>query len=263
MVLTVATNDTALEHAAHVGLLYEPFCAPISEAMNVGEGEHVLDMWSRAGDLLRHLAKARPKPGSLTGLDPDAPFVFLAEERYGDIGVSWRCGTPWNHPFREGSFDVLVNAFGLHENADDDLAKIRFTLKRGGRVVLATWRTGLPGDPRRVIAEILDRHLGAEVSGPYIAQFGFGSPSFLKRLANAAGFTEIGAATRRTTAEFQSIEVLLSAELTAINRQDHLSEGQRVAIAAEARNRLRSRIKSGGRVAIPLEAVIVRGRRMD
>ncbi len=110
------------------------------DAVGVQEGSRfsVLDVATGAG----YVAGVAAKRGAeIIGLDFSAAQVQLARQRYPH--VRFERGDAEALPFADGTFDAVVNAFGMCHlpHPDRALAETFRVLKRGGRVAFTVWDT--------------------------------------------------------------------------------------------------------------------------
>ena len=103
-------------------------------------GETALDVACGTGNAALRAAAAG---ASVTALDLTPELLMAGRELARDAGVAirWVEGDAENLPFDEGSFDVVVSAFGCmfapdHERAAAELVRV---LKPGGRLAICAW----------------------------------------------------------------------------------------------------------------------------
>ncbi|MET0387136.1 MAG: class I SAM-dependent methyltransferase [Polyangiales bacterium] len=113
------------------------------ERLSPRAGENVLDLATGTGWASRSVAQRFPGV-SLTGADIAEHMLAYAKERAAQqqLAIDYRHADAEQLPFADASFDAVVSTFGVMfvgkpEAAAAELGRV---IKRGGRVVLATWR---------------------------------------------------------------------------------------------------------------------------
>jgi SAM-dependent methyltransferase len=113
------------------------------ERLQPQSGEHVLDLATGTGWGSRVIAQRFPGV-SVTGVDIADHMLAYAKERAAlqKLSIDYRHADAEQLPFADGSFDAVVSTFGVMfvgkpEAAAAELGRV---VKRGGRVVLSTWR---------------------------------------------------------------------------------------------------------------------------
>ena len=113
------------------------------ERLRPKAGERVLDLATGTGWGSRIVAQRFPGV-SVTGADIADQMLGYARERAAQLSlpIEYRHADAEQLPFEDASFDAVVSTFGVMfvgkpEAAAAELARV---VKRGGRVVLATWR---------------------------------------------------------------------------------------------------------------------------
>jgi SAM-dependent methyltransferase len=113
------------------------------ERLRPQAGEHVLDLATGTGWGSRVVAERFPGV-AVTGVDIAEQMLIYAKERAAlqNLAIDYRHADAEQLPFDAGSFDAVISTFGVMfvgkpEAAAAELGRV---IKRGGRVVLATWR---------------------------------------------------------------------------------------------------------------------------
>jgi SAM-dependent methyltransferase len=134
---------TAAEYDRHLSLVTTQSVEALLDDAHLGSGHKILDIASGAGYVAAAAARRGAEP---VGLDFSATQVRLARERYPDI--RFEQGNAEALPFETGTFDTVVNAFGLCHLPNPDLAlrEAFRVLKPGGRVAFSVWDA-----PERVV----------------------------------------------------------------------------------------------------------------
>lgn len=116
-----------------------PVFLDVMDALDIGEGDHYLDVACGSGMALREAAR---RGSVVAGIDASEPLAAIATERIpgGDVRVGDMSALPWP----DDSFDAVTSFNGIW-NVETALQEIRRVLKPGGRVALSFW-----GEPDRV-----------------------------------------------------------------------------------------------------------------
>jgi SAM-dependent methyltransferase len=124
-------------------------------ALGVQAGDKVLDVACGTGNVTIPAARTGAR---VSGLDLTPAMLARAAERAEGLGVEWVEGDAEDLPFADGSFDVVLSAFGCmfaprHEVVADELARV---LRPGGRLGLCAWTPeGAIGEFFRVVGGYL------------------------------------------------------------------------------------------------------------
>lgn len=112
------------------------------ERLQPGQGERVLDLATGTGWGSRIIAQRFPS-AKLTGADIADTMLDHARSQAAlqKLPIDYRHADAENLPFEAGAFDAVVSTFGVMfvgkpEAAAAELGRV---VKKGGRVVLATW----------------------------------------------------------------------------------------------------------------------------
>ncbi|TQN32126.1 methyltransferase family protein [Haloactinospora alba] len=114
----------------------------VSEALEIGPQELVLEVGHGPGLLLRDLARRTGEP--VTGVDPSPEMVAMARERNADLvregRLRLRTGSACATGAATDSVDLVLsmNTIAMWPRLDDGFAEFLRVLRPGGRVVV-TW----------------------------------------------------------------------------------------------------------------------------
>ncbi len=140
-------------------------------AVNVKEGDRVLDLATGTGDLALLFAQQNVR---VTGLDPSEKMLAIAEQKSGERGyaplVDFLCGDAQELPFDDNSFDGITMAFGIRNVPDraKALREMHRVLKPGARTAileLSEPRSGLLGPLARFHIRKVVPYIGSILSG--------------------------------------------------------------------------------------------------
>jgi len=113
-------------------------------ALELKPGQRVLDFGCGSGEPTLTIAQFVAPRGTVLGLDVSAPMIEIARRRAKLRGIAnarFRRGDIATLKWRGTRFDAVVSRLGLMFVGDvpGTLARLRTTLKPGGRIALAVW----------------------------------------------------------------------------------------------------------------------------
>jgi ubiquinone/menaquinone biosynthesis C-methylase UbiE len=169
-----------------------PVAADLLEAAAIRPGERVLDVACGTGIVTRLARQRVGSEGTVAGLDPNPAMLAAARQAaLPEPPIDWYQAPAEAIPLQDESFDVALCGMGVQFFADKEagLGEIRRVLVGGGRLV-----ANLPGPtppPLEAMAESLAEHIGPDAAGFVHLVFSLHDPDELRRLATAAGFSEV------------------------------------------------------------------------
>jgi SAM-dependent methyltransferase len=215
-------NDPALQAQIDAAKAYEALMVPalfgqwapaVADAAHIQPGERVLDVACGTGVLAREVLSRTGAADLVSGLDPSPGMMEVARQLA--PGVDWREGIAESLPFPDASFDVVVSQFGLMFFSDRSraLREALRVLGPGGRVAIAVWDSleNIPAYADEVA--LLEGLAGAPAADALRAPFLLGDRRELETLFAGAGVDAVEVATRRGTARFPSVRVMVEADL--------------------------------------------------
>jgi SAM-dependent methyltransferase len=186
-------ND-AVNYEDYLGrLLFEPSAQVFLRELVGLPVRSILETSCGSGRLTRHLRQGFGAEVRLTATDISEDMVSLAKKKLGNQDIAFAIADGQALPFAEGSFDLVVNQYGLMFFPDkrkgvDEAYRV---LKPGGHVAFMTWdrTTAIP-----LIKLIVDDHVAPFFAGADIQRFhvpfALNDPAVLNGLLTNAGFKD-------------------------------------------------------------------------
>lgn len=247
--------------ALMVPALFGKWAPYVADAVALHPGSRVLDVACGTGILAREIASRTSSTGAVTGLDPGAGMLAVAEQLA--PGVEWRQGVAESLPFEDDSFDAVVSQFGLMF-FDDRRAALREAVRvlaPEGHLAMAVWDSldHIPAYADEVA--LLERLAGTTAADAVRAPFVLGDRRDLTALFADAGVDTVAVTTHKGKARFPSIRVMVEADLRGWLPVMGvvLAEDEIAAILAEAEHVLRPYMAADGSAAFETSAHLITG----
>jgi SAM-dependent methyltransferase len=169
---------------------------PFLDAAAITAGDRVLDVGCGTGQSTRDAARLAA-PGAVLGVDLSSAMVERARRRGHDEGLGnarFLQADVQIHPFAE-TFDVALSRTGamFFGEPDTAFANIARALRPGGRLALMAWQPLARNEwVREWLAALA---AGRDLPGPAPdapGPFSLSDPDRVRRILDAAGFTEVG-----------------------------------------------------------------------
>jgi SAM-dependent methyltransferase len=185
-----------------MGRYSEPLGEQFVDLVRVGPGDRVLDVGCGPGVLTAPLV-ARCGAESVAAVDPSAPFVAAARDRF--PGVDVRESAAERLPFADEAFDAALAQLVVHFMADPvgGLREMGRVTRPGGMVAASVWDNAGPGGPLslfwRAAAEL-------DPAAPGEAHLAGSRQGELAELATRAGLSEPRSTSLTIHVRFPSFE---------------------------------------------------------
>jgi ubiquinone/menaquinone biosynthesis C-methylase UbiE len=172
-----------------VPALFDQWTDIVTEAAHVQPGHRVLDVGCRTGYLAREARRKVEESGEVVAVDANAAMLAVASKITPD--VEFRMASPDALPFDEGSFDVVMNQFGLAYLDDRTAAvlEMKRVLKSGGSMAVAAWEALENVPAYAILIALLQYLVGKRAADVLRLPFSLGDPEDLRRIFTDAGMT--------------------------------------------------------------------------
>jgi len=206
-------NSATAYQEFFVPALFQPWAPQVAAAAQIQPGHRVLDIACGTGVLAREAASRAGSAGTVSGLDPSAGMLAVAERLAPEI--EWRQGAAESLPYADDSFQAVVSQFGLMFFADRRQAvrEMLRVLSPEGRLAVAVWDSLNNTPAYSAAVELLDRVAGQRAADALRAPFTLGDRNELAALFAGVGLTSLNITTRHGRAHFPSIRSMVEADL--------------------------------------------------
>ena len=185
-----------------MGRFSQPLAVQFVELAELQTGQWVLDVGCGPGALTQELV-ARIGRGSVSAIDPSAPFVAVVRNRFPVVDV--RLGVAEQLPFGDQQFDSSLAQLVVHFMTDPvaGLSEMARVTRSGGWVAACVWDHGGGAGPLSTFwaaVQDLDPDAAGEADLPGSRE------GDLERLFQEAGFTDIEPSRLTVTVPFATFE---------------------------------------------------------
>lgn len=178
-----------------VPALMDPWAADLVDAVDLREGQRVLDVACGTGIVARHAAPRVAPDGAVTGVDVNpAMLAIAAEVSAGRLPtVSWDRSDAHALPYADRSFDVVLCQQGLQFLADpgEALREMSRVATDGARLGVSTCGSIERQPGYRILRDTVSRHLGVEAAQIIASPYALGDADELRHLVTQAGFGDV------------------------------------------------------------------------
>lgn len=172
-------------------------CVPgLFEAVELSEGDRVLDVGCGTGIVARMAAERVGPNGRVLGVDLNDSMLSTARrlaEGTNGSKLEWRQADATALPVDEGAFDVAFCQQALQFVPDKAKAALEMyrALAPEGRLGCSVLRDLQYNPYQQAVADALAQHVGPEAAAVIHTPFAFGDPEALRQLAGEAGFHDV------------------------------------------------------------------------
>src|SRR5688500_6497077 len=171
-----------------VSPLFRPWAEMTLDALELSEGDRVLDIACGTGIVARMAKERLGDDGYVVGVDISSDMLAVA--RAVAPGIDWREGNAVALPIYDGEkFEVVVCQQGLQFVSDKAaaVAQMRRALAKEGRLAIATWLSDDEIPLFRELRRVAERHLGPITDQRY----SLGDATSLEMLLRTAGLHDV------------------------------------------------------------------------
>ena len=175
-------------------VLFQPYAEDLAARLNVGANGSVLELACGTGILTRVLRDRLPATTRLVATDLNEPMFRNAAQKFQhDEAVEWKQADASSLPFDDESFDAVVCQFGIMFVPDKALSarEARRVLKRGGVFLFNVWDSMEHNDLGRIAHETISSFFEKDPPAFYQVPFGYHDQGEIKRVIEAAGFSNV------------------------------------------------------------------------
>jgi SAM-dependent methyltransferase len=164
-------------------------------AAAIQRGDRVLDVGCGTGVSTRAAALLASEGGAV-GVDLSSEMIDVARrlaEHDGLTNVVFEHADAQVHPFEAEGFDIAISRTGAMFFGDPQAAfgNFRRSLKRGGRLILLTWRRGELQEWTRSFSEALTGRPPPAPAPGAPGPFSLSDPDHVRALLERSGFTQV------------------------------------------------------------------------
>ncbi|HKW13192.1 MAG TPA: class I SAM-dependent methyltransferase [Candidatus Krumholzibacteria bacterium] len=249
-----AQLEAAAKFEEHfVPALFDQWSDIVTEAAHIQPGQRVLDVGCRTGYLAREARRKVEQSGQVVGVDASAAMLAVGSKIAPD--VEFRMASPEALPFEDGTFDAVLNQFGL-AYLTDRLAAVREmqrVLKSGGSLAVAAWDILENVPAYAILIALLQYLVGKRAADVLRLPFSLGDPEVLRRLFSEAGMT-VEITPHQGTARHPSVRAWVLTDVKAwFPLVDVvLKKEEYDALIAEAEHALHAFVQPNGTVVFPI-----------
>lgn len=235
--------------------LLGPWSKGLVDAAQLQPNDRVIDLACGTGVVTREAAERLGEDGHITGLDLNEGMLAVAREypKTSACEIRWIKASALDTGLTEATYDVALCQQGLQffPYPLQALAETHRILKESGRLCFSIWAQSGPYND--AVADAVRIHIDNETAQRFLQSRDVPSASELRQLFIAAGFREVNVACVERRNRLPSIAEFVAEHLLGVpiaDRVRQLSEAQRLALGADAANRM-SQFADGEDAVVP------------
>lgn len=252
---------------AYEKYLVPPLFAPWAERLvthaNLREGDKVLDIGCGTGVVARRAAAHVGALGTTVGVDINKGMLQVAKTAACDLPqtIAWCQGDATALPFPDGTFDGLLCQQAL-QFVEDPAVALREMQRVGApnsHIAVSVLRSLAFNTGYNELAEVLERHVGADAGMMMRSPFRGFAKDDLRSLAADAGFSDPGVTIEISSVRYPSVEEFVRREAASsplAGPLGSLDQATREALLDDVETALRDYIDDQG-IVIPLESHVL------
>lgn len=203
------TGSIPQHYDDHLGpMFFEPYAQDVGKLIGTSTINDALEIACGTGRVTRHLRNALPSTSRLIASDMSEDMLTVAQNKLAGLNIEWKIVDAQNLPFHDNSFDLVVCYFGYMFAPDKDkaFAEAFRVLRKGGRLLMATWDKLESSGISNVFRTTLKHYLGDTLPETYKAPYSMHDPELIISMLKNAGFSNVESqkVARNATAESAS-----------------------------------------------------------
>ncbi len=204
-------------HWHTVPAIFAPFARQLVEVADLHAGERVLDVGYGTGVVARFMRPRVASSGRVAGLDANGAVLEVARSLAAGGNSDWQRGDATAMPFPDADFDVVLCQHGLQYFADRRAApgEMHRVLQPFGRLIARVWRPLSFHVGHAVLADVLERQVGAKAAATRRAPFAFSDRESPRDYLADVGFVDVAVSLVGGVARFASAEAMLRAMMAS------------------------------------------------
>ena len=196
-----------------VPALFEAWTKHLVEGADIQEGSRVLDVACGTGVLARSALARVGASGRVVGVDPAPGMLAVAREI--EPAIDWILCTAEALVVGDEVFDCVISQFGMmfFEDQKKSAEEMFRTLKPGGSLAIAVWRSVEHNPAYADIISVLEEHVGTAAADALRLPYSLGNADLVVSLLEDSGFEEIVVEAKIEHAKFPTSRQMVEAEL--------------------------------------------------
>jgi ubiquinone/menaquinone biosynthesis C-methylase UbiE len=251
----VSTTAAEVYEKFFVPALFGQWAEPVLDAVNVVEGDRLLDIGTGTGVVARAALRRVGAGGSVVAVDPNDGMLAVAKRL--TPGLDLRRGTAEHLPVGTDEMDCVTSQFALMYFKDRAraISEIARVTRPGGRVAVATWAAVEETPGYAAMVDLLGDEIGEWAAEATRAPFCIGTAAQLGDLLRPS-FPEVAVERREGQACFASLNEWMHTEIRGWTLAEHIDDGQFDRLCRRASTVLGGFVGDDGRVRFPATALI-------